>query len=168
MLKYLSLFLLFSLTFVVNNLVFGQRPDEEDLSIYRNVYSSGKYSREEKKVESSEVLLDTAKSITPTHHINSELDSTFSKIKDFFDGITTTQGYRVQLYSGNDMNRSASIESEARKYSFSGQRVYRDYKAPTWKVRVGDFVDKLSAEQLYQKIKKNFLILVGAQRKKPK
>jgi len=142
--------LTFLLLFVVG-LTFSQK---EDLSVYRNRYPQSKYLVEQEEVietpvEEEKIVVD------PSYHLNAKLDSTFKKIKVFFDGITYTQGYRVQLYSGNDMKSSASIESRA-KSLVRGYKVYRDYNSPTWKVRVGDFIDRLSAEQLYQKLKKNF------------
>lgn len=74
------------------------------------------------------------------------------------NGYAYLQGYRVQVYSGN-LSHSRRIanarESEVRA-QFPEQEVQLDYKAPFWRVRVGNFVDIADARELLQELKSAF------------
>lgn len=68
-------------------------------------------------------------------------------------------GYRIQVFSDNNQ-RTAKAQAQARERNISVQfpelRVYRLYKSPSWRVRVGDFKTRNEAEQVMQEIKEAF------------
>ena len=70
-----------------------------------------------------------------------------------------TVGYRIQVFSDNNQ-RTAKAQAQARERNISVQfpelRVYRLYKSPSWRVRVGDFKTRNEAEQVMQEIKEAF------------
>ncbi|MFK7899549.1 MAG: SPOR domain-containing protein [Cyclobacteriaceae bacterium] len=123
----------------------------EDFSTYRPTYTYEPIKVDSIKKEAS--ILVTK----PSLHDNDLVDSMFVKLKKYNSQFVHAQGYRVQLYSGNNMGTSASVEAKVRAFAKDwGYSIYRTYDAPTWKVRIGDFLDKLSAHRLYHKIRKEF------------
>jgi hypothetical protein len=71
------------------------------------------------------------------------------------NGTTTTPtgatvpGYRVQIFASSTNEGAEKIASEAR-FKFT-ERVYVEYDAPYYKVRVGDYKNRSDAEILKQK-----------------
>ncbi|MEE1297730.1 MAG: SPOR domain-containing protein [Muribaculaceae bacterium] len=72
---------------------------------------------------------------------------------------TKAVGYRIQVYSDNNQ-RTAKANAQARERNiavhFPEHRVYRMYKSPSWRVRVGDFRTRGDAEQVMKEIKDVF------------
>jgi hypothetical protein len=70
-------------------------------------------------------------------------------------GIT---GYRVQIFfdSGNYSGDRAREAREDFEEKYDDIPVYITWKAPNYRVRVGDFRDRLDAERFLQKIAKDY------------
>ena len=67
-------------------------------------------------------------------------------------------GYRVQAFSGN--SATAKREAQVRERNiisrFPQMRPYIGYKAPSWRLRVGDFRTRDEAEEMLKQLKKAF------------
>lgn len=78
-------------------------------------------------------------------------------------------GYRIQIYAGSSEGSAQSIRSIARSY-FTAEELPLElnYELPNFKVKAGDFVDKLTAYRWYLKLKEHFprALLVPEQRVK--
>jgi hypothetical protein len=68
---------------------------------------------------------------------------------------STTNGYRVQVFSSN-VQRVAKIDAfkieKQIRESFPNQTVYVNYSSPFWKVRVGDFISHIQAQSFRSKL----------------
>ena len=68
---------------------------------------------------------------------------------------STTNGYRVQVFSSNVQrtakNETFNIEKQIRE-GFPNQTIYVNYSSPFWKVRVGDFVSQSEAQSFRTKL----------------
>lgn len=68
-------------------------------------------------------------------------------------------GYRIQVFSDNNQ-RTAKGQAETRKNKieekFPDLKVYLLFKAPSWRVRVGDFKTRGEAEQVMFEIREEF------------
>lgn len=64
---------------------------------------------------------------------------------------TMAPGYRVQIFASNTNEGANNVASEAR-FKFT-ERVYVEYVAPYYKVRVGDYKNRSDAEILREKAK---------------
>lgn len=68
-------------------------------------------------------------------------------------------GYRVQVFSDNNQ-RTAKSQAQARKNNISARfpdlKAYLLYKAPSWRVRMGDFKTRGEAEQVMLEIREEF------------
>lgn len=67
----------------------------------------------------------------------------------------TINGYRIQLFSGNERNNANNIKTKFLKL-YPDQTAYLAYNQPYFKIRVGDFRTKLEAKLFYNKIKGEF------------
>lgn len=71
----------------------------------------------------------------------------------------TTNGFKVQVFVGNDQNTSR-VEAEERQrmisQAFPDQQALVSYNSPFYKVKVGNFLDRYQAEQFMEELKKAF------------
>ncbi len=71
------------------------------------------------------------------------------------DGIN---GYRVQIFSGSGQNARTIMSATSQKFlknfpNFDPAQIYTEYKAPYFKMCVGDFRSRGEANAFYHKIK---------------
>ncbi len=64
-------------------------------------------------------------------------------------------GYRVQIYFGGQRNRANEVKSEFLK-KYPEANAYLIYQQPNFKIRVGDFRDRLQAQEFYLKLMPDF------------
>jgi hypothetical protein len=60
----------------------------------------------------------------------------------------TTPGYRVVLYLGTDRNRALEIKSDIYRIS-PEEEVFFQFSQPTFKVKIGNFLTRLEAENWF-------------------
>ena len=72
--------------------------------------------------------------------------------------VSSNVGYRIQAFSGN--SATAKREAQVRERNiisrFPQMRPYIGYKAPSWRLRVGDFRTRDEAEEMLKQLKKAF------------
>lgn len=79
------------------------------------------------------------------------IDSLIQKNKDKNKVSKTIDGYRIQLFSGADRTNATALKAKFLK-QFPDIPVYMIYQQPFFKVRVGDFRNKLEAQKLYYQL----------------
>ena len=65
--------------------------------------------------------------------------------------IRSVRGFRVQIYNGNDRAVATQRKIDFIR-RFPNVRSYISYKAPTFRVKVGDFKTRADAYKLYQQV----------------
>jgi hypothetical protein len=65
--------------------------------------------------------------------------------------IRSGQGYRVQIYSGNDRAKAMQIKVDFMR-RFPGIRTYLTYSQPQYRVKVGDFRMRQDAHVMYEQV----------------
>lgn len=117
---------------------------KDDLSAYRPQYKA-----EEKAAASTGKASDNTQTIVkPTHDITARLDTALSAIAVQNKNLRYAQGYRIQIYSGN--NRDEANKARDRSYAlFPDITPHFIYNQPTFRVKVGDFIDRLEAQRVY-------------------
>ncbi|MGM9803829.1 MAG: SPOR domain-containing protein [Muribaculaceae bacterium] len=67
-------------------------------------------------------------------------------------------GYRIQVFSGSSATakRDAQVRERNIISRFPQMRPYMGYKAPSWRLRVGDFRTRDEANDMLQQLKKAF------------
>ncbi len=81
----------------------------------------------------------------------------------------STQGYRIQIFSG--ANRKEAYNIQARfQAEYPGIRTYISYRMPDFKLHVGDFRTRLEAEKQLQDMKGRYtgLFIMSARINPPK
>jgi hypothetical protein len=71
------------------------------------------------------------------------------------DEEVTFPGFRVQIYNGNDRNLAQKIRTEVLQL-YRDEPVYLLYEAPYFKVRVGDFRDRIEAQKMLHAMKQSY------------
>lgn len=67
------------------------------------------------------------------------------------------QGYRIQIYFGNDKNDAEKIARKFKNlYPDYRKETYLRYYQPYWRVRVGNYYRKVDAQYLMQQLIKDF------------
>ncbi len=66
------------------------------------------------------------------------------------------EGYRIQVFTGHTSEREKAQSIKAFVESNYSVNAYVEYEAPLFKVRVGDFVDKLEAISLKHKLEEHY------------
>ncbi len=65
--------------------------------------------------------------------------------------IRSGNGYRVQIYAGNDRAEANRIKADFMK-RFPGVRTYMTYVQPQFRVKVGDYTSRQDAAKMYQQV----------------
>ena len=69
---------------------------------------------------------------------------------------TSTQGYRVQIFSGSNRNDAYNAQSKFNEL-YPEMKTYVIYNEPNFKVRAGDFRTRLEASKLMEQIRPQFV-----------
>ncbi len=133
-------------------------PYYENLSTVRPKYETG-----------AEDSASTVKAVPedPTHHDNEKVEQRVAYFKKLNSNYTTTNGFRVQVYSGTSINDAEKQKMKARellKKYFEEEEItvvpvphtYMPYDAPMFRVRIGDYIHKVRAYRILQVLKEEF------------
>ena len=130
---------------------------EEDLSQYRPVYELPKTASTGGE-ESAPPLANTdtlRSSLEITQQVTYLLDSL--QIQN--QKIKFIQGFTVQVYSGS--NRDAASRARTEVYKLvTGVDTQIRYVQPNFKVKVGQFTDRLEAQKVYSRLKPSFPLAI--------
>ncbi len=74
----------------------------------------------------------------------------------FISNNGNLEGYRVQIFSGNANAREKAQNIATTVENTYNVKAYVEYEQPHFKVRVGDFIDKIEAIKLKHKLEKNY------------
>lgn len=116
----------------------------EDISVHRPTF--------ENKI--TDVPLDTA-TYEPEGHIRAELDSINKMIIRENFKPRTEQGYTIQVYNGASREDAVQALGEVR-VKFPDIEANMTYYQPDFRVKAGQFLDRVVAYETYEKVKKEF------------
>ena len=125
----------------------------EDLSIHREQYNSA--DGDVQNTMQPNELTKPISQVEPKKHIRAELDSVNKIILANSKGIEYIDGYTIQLYSGN--NKQKSIDIKRKIYEIEQDYNPRlTYEQPNYKVQVGKYLNRLEANSDLTFLKKKF------------
>ncbi|HVD96707.1 MAG TPA: hypothetical protein VNB90_00795 [Cytophagaceae bacterium] len=118
---------------------------------YKEDYSSLRPKYDVVEEKKTTVTVNTTDVVVPKNDINKFLAEKLDSVYSYNLGITSADGYRILVYVG------ASSEEARNQRSYAYQvlpleRSYTEWKQPNFKVKVGDFVDKLEAYYAYSRL----------------
>ncbi|MEM6736560.1 MAG: SPOR domain-containing protein [Bacteroidota bacterium] len=122
----------------------------EDLSVHRFPYTI-----ENNEAEKTAYSVQAEKYTPLTGHIGTELDS-IAKIayQQNIEG-RYVDGYTIQVYSGANRNDANEAESKMTEF-FPDLDAKVTYRQPNFRVRGGQFIDRLEANRVYNEVKREF------------
>ncbi|HRH35518.1 MAG TPA: hypothetical protein PKY12_10675 [Catalimonadaceae bacterium] len=91
--------------------------------------------------------------------IENQLEKVLDSLADQSRKAKLIQGYRILIYSGNSREEATKSKEMAYK-SIPNVDVYTSYLAPTFKVKLGDFYQKLDAYLTLKKLQAAFPMAV--------
>jgi len=86
-----------------------------------------------------------------TKSLNQKLDSISSNNRKY----VSAQGYRILVYTGSSSEEALKIKQQVYSYS-SDLNVYSQYKQPSFRVKIGDFADRIEASYVLNELKEHF------------
>ena len=93
--------------------------------------------------------------VSPQNDITRTLSEKLDSIHFYNQNVVSADGYRVLVYTG-----SSSDDAKRNKGSvydvLPDERIYIEWKSPSFRVKVGDYVDKLEAYSNYATLLKVF------------
>jgi hypothetical protein len=122
---------------------------QEDLSGVRI-----KYGAKEDTVK-IQVKDPNAKPVVPSKHIGRALNLKMDSIAERNKRLKFAEGYRIQVYSGD--KKEEAMKAKNKVYDLAPDvDVYPEFRSPVFRVRVGDFLDRLEANYVLVKLQKDF------------
>ena len=124
---------------------------EEDLSIYRPKFKSA--NDKDTQTSDSQPVQSSKPAISDSPlHVNKKLDAILDTIAMRNKAVKFTNGFRIQIYVGND--RKAADDAKIYTYQkYPEIFPYLSYQQPIYKVKIGDFLNRMDAERYYSDIK---------------
>ncbi len=85
------------------------------------------------------------------------VDSVSEKLVKYYSTKTKAKGWRVQIWDGqNHIEMNNAMAKYKETYLFLGLAVHDEYDKTLFRVKIGDFTDRLEAFRCLQEIKKQF------------
>ncbi len=87
-----------------------------------------------------------------------KIDTLIMKQRQIHANDSTIDGFRVQIFMeiGNDALRHADSVREIFSEQYPDIPIYLIFGQPYYRLRIGDFRTRLEAENMYQRVKKNY------------
>lgn len=83
------------------------------------------------------------------------LQALYERVLETYRTATTLPGYRVQVIATTNRTLADSVRIYLME-NFPEVPVYRFYEVPTYKIRVGDFLERRAAEQWLEQHRREF------------
>jgi hypothetical protein len=80
-----------------------------------------------------------------------EVDTLVERTANANTPKSTLKGYRIQIYSGSNRVDANKVRTDFLD-TYQGEKIYFDYKQPYYKVRIGDYRNKIEAQKMYQSL----------------
>lgn len=83
--------------------------------------------------------------------VNKQLDALLDSVANERRKANLINGFRILLYSGNDREKASKAKEMAYRL-IRNSNVYTSYQSPTFKVKLGDYYQKIDAYLALKKI----------------
>ena len=123
----------------------------EDLSAYRPQVSTA----EEVEKEEENAFPEQKNYPKPSADNTQQLQAALDSIAENTRKVRYIDGYTVLVYTGTDRDKAMQAKAQA-THMVAKHRPDVQYVPPTYKVKVGRFVDRLEAQKVYATLKPEF------------
>jgi SPOR domain len=127
---------------------------EEDLAQYRPKFKAA--NEVEVQPSDSQPVQSSKPTISDSPlHVNKRLDAILDTIAMRNKAVKFTNGFRIQIYVGND--RKAADDAKIYTYQkYPEIFPYLSFQQPIYKVKIGDFLNRMDAERYFSDIKDTY------------
>ncbi|MCP9769177.1 SPOR domain-containing protein [Lacihabitans sp. LS3-19] len=126
----------------------------EDLSVFLPKYETENSTEEIVEVPKKQ---EKPKDSNPKKikNENVAVDAVLDQMKEKNLSVTDGKGYRIQVFSGNNKSDFESARNYLLRY-FPELELYESYSQPTYKIKVGDFINVDQADKYIANLKSKF------------
>ena len=93
--------------------------------------------------------------VDPSHDQTVAIDQKINEITKRNSSSRTAQGFTIQVYSGTSREEASDAKSQVYKI-LPQSRPETKYEQPIYRVRVGEFMDRLEAQNVYAELQEEF------------
>ena len=90
--------------------------------------------------------------VTPTNHVNAQIEQRLRDQAYTNQNVKYTQGYRILAYVGLEREKAMAVR-RAIISRYPDETDYLSFKQPVFRLHVGDYLTRLEAEQAIQRIR---------------
>jgi hypothetical protein len=90
--------------------------------------------------------------VTPTNHVNNRVMALLDTMTNVNKAIKYAQGYRILAYTGTE-RKTAMDMRRAIIERIPEERDYLQYRQPTFRLKVGDYLTRIEAQQVLSRIR---------------
>ncbi|QNF31760.1 sporulation protein [Adhaeribacter swui] len=120
----------------------------EDFSVYRPKFPAPPTeSTENPKPTTEPTVL-----VTPTNHVNNRVTALLDTMASANKAIKYASGYRILMYTGTE-RKTAMDMRRAIIERIPEERDYLQYRQPTFRLKVGDYLTRIEAQQVLSRIR---------------
>jgi len=150
MVRSLLVLILVCMTSVYTHAQRKKKNDDEPVKEYKEDINSfrPRYEVVEEKIELPSTK--TSDPVAAKNDINKFLKAKLDSVYSYNANICCADGYRVLIYIGNSSDEARSKRNDVYDV-LPLEKSYTEYRQPSFKVKVGDYVDKLEAYYAYAK-----------------
>lgn len=118
-------------------------------------FSQNQITLNEKHEDFKLEIMDTISSVMDTGRIEILENNTIGVLLEKFNSTKKNTGYRIQIHSG--LSRVETLKSQTNFMKlYPNMNTYVIYQQPNFKLRVGDFEERLSVNKFYEEMKEIF------------
>jgi SPOR domain len=126
----------------------------EDLSVFLPSYEIEK-AIDLPIEESKKTSPNTNRPAVEIKSQSEDVEKIMVKLAEYNKKIANGSGYRVQVYIGNNKQDFESAKSFLYQ-NFSDHEVYESYSQPTYRLKMGDFLNNKEADTVLEEIKSRY------------
>lgn len=120
----------------------------DDLAAFRVRFTAGELKNTQPALTAEQPNTSSA---SPIGSINADLDTLNARIANSNRNFTI-KGYRIQVYSGMQRKDAELVITDLKKI-FPNKTADLEYNQPNYKVKMGNFLNRVDAYQTYYKIR---------------
>ena len=141
----------------------GEDTYSEDLSRIRSTYADSLAQAMEEgrpaTTRPNPEMPQLSANVETQYSINSQMDDFLYEVTSRKQEENTYQGYTVQVYTGS--SREQANKAKNRVYNILPEASPKiSFDAPNYKVKVGEFTDRLEAQPVYSALKDAFQVVL--------
>ena len=119
----------------------------EDLSAYRPKFPAPPADAGSQGAPAEPIVV-----VVPNNHVNRRVLALLDTVANANKGIKYAQGYRILAYTGTERKMAMDIR-KAIIDRVPEERDYLQYRQPTFRLKVGDYLSRVEAQQVLARIK---------------